>query len=110
MSLHHYMWVIILALLISAKPVAGQQATTAELSVLRQHLRLPASASISQPASLALPSSSLPLRIFVVAGDDLKVRDNLLQWIGQWNAGEGQRHGRLSVVESLTALSRCNDK
>jgi hypothetical protein len=89
--------------LILAPLAAGQSrsSTEAELERLRRHLSLPAAARLSVAPSPELPAGA-SLKVFLATGLDVRVRENLIRWIEEWNRKDAGRQGpRLSLVTEL---------
>lgn len=88
--------VVLPVLLLPAPPAPGQTVDR-ELAALRDHLTLPDTTNLAPADALALPDGN-PLRVHLATGLDLKARENIERWIGEWNAKDGKRQGALEVL------------
>jgi hypothetical protein len=67
---------------------------------LREVLNVPINTSIELSESQALPNLT-PLKVYIAVGNDLKVRDNFIAWINEWNKEESSRYGLIDIVQEL---------
>lgn len=104
-------WVVVAAAL--ASPAAAQTSKR-ELDTLRAQLELPAAVKLAPATELALPPAK-PLRVRLAFGLDIKARENVTRWIGEWNRKDGARLGTLELVDDGAApvdvvLARVTDR
>jgi hypothetical protein len=109
--MRHAVLTILVALGLGSVAVA--QIASEQMTRLRQHISLPADVSL-QPASLPSLPSERPLRLFLAFGLDLKVRDNFVRWVEEWNRGKGKKFGAIRIVADLAdadaAIARWTDR
>jgi len=67
---------------------------------LREVLNVPINTSIELSESQALPNLT-PLKVYIAVGNDLKVRDNFIAWINEWNKEESSRYGSIDIVQEF---------
>src|SRR5262245_25682460 len=83
-----------------APAAAEPTSTEAELERLHRFLGLPASTRPSVAPAPVLPNAR-PLRVYLATGLDVRVRENLIRWMEEWNRKEGDKLGRLLAVEDM---------
>jgi hypothetical protein len=89
--------VILLAITLGGGLPAFAQTTGEELAALRSHLKLSSSATLAPASAPSLPPGR-PLKVQIATGLDLRVRENLVRWIEEWNRKDGKKQGALEVV------------
>jgi hypothetical protein len=91
---------------------ASAQTSKRELDALRAQLELPAPVKLVPATELVLPPAK-PLRVRLAFGLDIKARENMARWIGEWNRKDGARLGTVEIVENGAAdvvLARVTDR
>jgi hypothetical protein len=74
-----------------------------ERAVLRKGFKLPDSATITEVKSKSFPSG-VPLKICLETILDPNVRQDVTNWIAEWNQKEADKYGKLDIdSDSLKA-------
>ncbi len=82
-------------------PATGQTPAE-EIARLRQILVLPDSATLTVSATPAPPTTS-PVKLFIATGLDLRVQQNFLKWVDEWNRKDAKKHGSLVLVNDAAS-------
>lgn len=88
----------LIAWLLSVPVASPQTSSEKEIVQLRELLNLPNSTAVKVASSPSLPPT-IPLKVHIVTGLDVRVRENFVRWTHEWNRKEGKRHGALQIAE-----------
>jgi hypothetical protein len=92
---------LVLILFLSIPFLTFGQQPAEELDSLRKHLGLPEVAAIEVGSTMPIPGSR-PLRVYIAAGLDMRVRENFVRWLEEWNKKDGNRYGRMVLVTAIS--------
>jgi hypothetical protein len=88
---------VVFALFCASRAVAS---TEVELARLRQHLKLPDTATMTLASKPALHPRS-PLNLYIATGANTAAHQNVVKWVTEWNDRKGDKYGTLRIVETL---------
>lgn len=90
---------VIVLVLMSCVTASGQS-LDAEMTKLREFLKLPAETQIV-PSTANLPNIT-PLKVFVATGQDKELNKVFVRRISEWNRKNGAKHGVVDVVPDIS--------
>lgn len=88
----------LVAAFLPAAVASPQSSAEKEIVQLRELLTLPASTTVKVAPSPSLPPT-IPLKVHIVTGLDVRVRENFVRWTHEWNRKEGKKHGALRIAD-----------